>query len=64
MLTWTTYWFDFDRKGDIAATTNLAETRVFNASAYPVPRRLLLESGSAPAAPSRYTSHENGSFSE
>ena len=31
MLTWTTYWFDFNRKGDINAITDLAETLVFNA---------------------------------
>ena len=31
MLTWTTYWFDFNRKGSIDAITDLAETLVSNA---------------------------------
>jgi Tetracyclin repressor-like, C-terminal domain len=31
MLTWTTYWFDFDRKGSVDAITDLAEKLVFNA---------------------------------
>ncbi len=31
MLTWTTYWFDFTRKENIDAITDLAETLVLNA---------------------------------
>lgn len=31
MLTWTTYWFDFNRKGNVDAITDLAEKLVFNA---------------------------------
>jgi len=31
MLTWTTYWFDFDRKGSVEAITDHAEKLVFNA---------------------------------
>ena len=31
MLTWTTYWFDFDRKGSVDAITDLAERLAFNA---------------------------------
>jgi AcrR family transcriptional regulator len=31
MLTWTTYWFDFDHKSGIDKVANLAEQLVFNA---------------------------------
>jgi hypothetical protein len=30
MLTWTTYWFDFDRKDNVDAITELAERLIFN----------------------------------